>query len=67
MKDKQPPKSYISELEKKIKRLEQEKEILNRAIDIADEQFDTEIIKKYFPLSLKTSKEQRNEDNLLSE
>ena len=37
MKKKAPPKTYISELEKKIKRLEAEKAILNRAIDVADE------------------------------
>ena len=51
MKDKQPPKKKINELEARIKRLEQEKMILNRAIDIADEQFGTNIRKKYLPLS----------------
>ena len=51
MKKKAPPKTYISELEKKIKRLEAEKEILNRAIDIADDMFHTDIRKKYLPLS----------------
>ena len=51
MKDKQPPKKKINDLEAKIKRLEQEKMILNRAIDIADEQFGTNIRKKYLPLS----------------
>lgn len=51
MKDKQPPKKKINELEAKIRRLEQEKMILNRAIDIADEQFGTNIRKKYLPLS----------------
>jgi transposase-like protein len=34
---KSAPNKQIKELEKKIKRLEQEKEILNRAIDIADD------------------------------
>jgi transposase len=53
MKEKQPPRSRIHELEARIKRLEQEKMILNRAIDIADEQFGTNIRKKYLPLSLK--------------
>lgn len=53
MKDKQPPGKKIHDLEAKIKRLEQEKLILNRAIDIADEQFGTNIRKKYLPLSLK--------------
>ena len=51
MKEKQPPRSRIQELEAKIKRLEQEKLILNRAIDIADEQLGTDIRKKYLPLS----------------
>jgi len=58
MKKKAPPKTYISELEKKIKRLESEKEILNRAIDIADEMFNTEIQKKYLPLSQEASDKQ---------
>jgi len=44
------PNKKIRELEKKLKRLEQEKEILNRAIDIADSQFDTDIRKKYLSL-----------------
>lgn len=60
MKGKQPPKSYISELEKKIKRLEAEKEILNRAIDIADDTLGTEIRKKYLLLSLEASKRQED-------
>jgi len=60
MKNKRPPKSQISELEKKIKRLEAEKEILNRAIDIADDTLGTEIRKKYLLLSLEASKRQEN-------
>lgn len=52
---KQAPNKQIKELEKRIKRLEQEKEILNRAIDIADDQFGTEIRKKYLPLSQQAS------------
>ncbi len=60
MKEKRPPKSYISDLEKKIKRLEAEKEILNRAIDIADDMLGTEIRKKYLLLSLEASKKQEN-------
>lgn len=51
MKDKRPPKKKINDLEARIRRLEQEKMILNRAIDIADEQFGTNIRKKYLPLS----------------
>lgn len=58
MKKKAPPKTYISHLEAKIKRLESEKEILNRAIDIADDMFNTEIRKKYLPLSEEVSKQQ---------
>lgn len=45
------PNKKIQELERRIKRLEQEKTILNKAIDIADEMFDTNIRKKYLPLS----------------
>jgi transposase len=58
MKKQAPPKTYISELEKKIKRLEAEKEILNRAIDIADDMLNTEIRKKYLPLSQAASEKQ---------
>lgn len=63
MKKKAPPKTYISQLEAKIKRLEAEKEILNRAIDIADEMFDTEIRKKYLPLSQAASDKQGKASN----
>lgn len=62
MKGKQPPKTRISELEKKIKRLESEKEILNRAIDIADDTMGTEIRKKYLLLSLEASKRQEDKE-----
>ena len=55
---KSPPRSQIAQLEAKIKRLEAEKEILNTAIDIADEMFNTNIRKKYLPLSLKGIKPQ---------
>jgi transposase-like protein len=47
---KQTPNKKIKELEKKIKRLEDEKEILNTAIDIADEMLNTDIRKKYLSL-----------------
>jgi transposase-like protein len=63
MKDKKPPKKYISELEKKIKRLEAEKEILNRAIDIADDTLGTDIRKKYLLLSLEASGKQEQEED----
>jgi transposase len=62
MKKKAPPKTYISQLEAKIKRLEQEKEILNRAIDIADEQLGTEIRKKCLPLSQQASDQRQGEE-----
>jgi transposase len=55
MKKKAPPKTYISQLEAKIKRLEEEKLILNRAIDIADDLLKTDIRKKYLPLSQQAS------------
>lgn len=67
MKKKAPPKTYISQLEAKIKRLEAEKEILNRAIDIADEMLSTDIRKKYLPLSQQASEKQQGEDNTLSD
>jgi len=63
MKKKAPPKTYISQLEAKIKRLEAEKEILNRAIDIADDMFHTDIRKKYLPLSQAASEKKQGENN----
>jgi transposase len=68
MKKKAPPKTYISELEAKIKRLEAEKEILNRAIDIADDLLNIDIRKKYLPLSQKASEQQgEGKENTQSE
>lgn len=66
MKKKAPPKTYISQLEAKIKRLEAEKEILNRAIDIADDMYQTDIRKKYLPLWQQASEEQQGKNNTLS-
>jgi len=63
MKEKKPPKKYISDLEKRIKQLETEKEILNRAIDIADDTLGAEIRKKYLLLSLEASKRQQEKDD----
>jgi transposase len=63
MKDKQPPRKKINDLEARIKRLEQEKMILNQAIDIADEQFGTNIRKKYLPLSQAAFKLQGPEES----
>jgi hypothetical protein len=44
------PHRKIKELERRIKRLEAEKLILNTAIDVADELYNTNIRKKYLPL-----------------
>jgi transposase len=63
MKKKAPPKTYISQLEAKIKRLEAEKEILNRAIDIADDMYQTDIRKKYLPLLQQASEKQQGENS----
>ena len=60
-KSKQPPKTVISQLEAKIKRLEAEKEILNRVIDIADSTMNAEIRKKHLPLLQEASKAQRED------
>ncbi len=55
------PNKKIAELEKKIKRLEAEKTILNMAIDIADETLNTDIRKKYLSLLLsETNPQQAN-------
>lgn len=67
MKKKAPPKTYISQLEAKIKRLEAEKEILNRAIDIADDNLGTDIRKKYLPLWQKASEEQQGKKDIPSD
>jgi hypothetical protein len=67
MKKKAPPKTYISQLEARIKRLEEEKYILNRAIDIADEQLSTDIRKKYLPLSQKIADQQQGKKESGSE
>jgi transposase-like protein len=60
---KDTPNKKIKELEKKLKRLEGEKEVLNRAIDIADSMFHTDIRKKYLSQALEATKLARsNED-----
>ena len=66
MQSKQLPKTVISQLEAKIKRLEAEKEILNRVIDIADSTMNAEIRKKHLPLLQKASKAQRQNPDTLS-
>ena len=64
MKERQTPHQKIRELEKKVKRLESEKEILNRAIDIADDILGAGIRKKYLPLLSKASGQQGEKDTV---
>lgn len=59
MSKKSAPNKKIVELEKKIKRLEAEKVILNMAIDVADETLNTDIRKKYLSLLLNESNKQQ--------
>jgi transposase len=61
MKGKLTPQKQIRELEKKLKRLEMQNEILNKAIEIADENLGTDIRKKYLDLLSKTSGQQADE------
>ena len=56
------PRQKIRELEKKLRRLEAEKEILNRAIDIADEDLGIDIRKKYLALLSAASVQQGTDD-----
>lgn len=49
------PDKRIQELEAKVRRLERDKEILNRAIDIASEMYGDDIRKKYMPQLLKAT------------
>jgi len=55
---KDTPSKRIKELERKLQRLEDEKEVLNRAIDIADATLGTDIRKKYLSLSSKATPDQ---------
>ena len=65
MPKKSAPNKKIKELEKKLRRLEAEKEILNMAIDIADETLHTDIRKKYLSLLLEDANRQQaqNQDS----
>jgi transposase-like protein len=65
MKGKITPQKQIKELEKKLKRLEMQNEILNKAVEIADEQLGTDIRKKYLDLLSKTSGQQGDEASQL--
>ena len=56
------PHKKIRELERRIKRLEAEKLILNTAIDVADEQYNTNIRKKYLPLVQQNSASNKGQE-----
>ena len=56
------PNKKIKDLESKLKRLEAEKEVLNRAIDIADSQFHTDIRKKYLSLLSEATDQAQSEN-----
>ena len=60
------PNRKIAELEKKIKRLEAEKVILNMAIDVAEETLHTDIRKKYLSLLSEELNKQQAQNNILS-
>ena len=64
MSKKSTPNRKIAELEKKIRRLEAEKVVLNLAIDIADETLNADIRKKYLSL---LSNESNNQQALSSD
>ena len=63
MTKKTTPNKKIKELEKKLQRLEAEKEILNRAIDIADATLHTDIRKKYLSLLSQATNNQQQAQN----
>jgi transposase len=65
MNGKASPQKQIRELEKKLKRLQMQNEILNKAVEIADEQLGTDIRKKYLDLLSKTSGQQADEASQL--
>ena len=56
----QSPQEKIKELQARIEELENAKIVLNLAIDIADEEFGTQIRKKYLPQSLAASKKHKS-------
>lgn len=61
MAGKETPSRKIRELEKRIKRLEAEKLILNTAIDVADDLYQTNIRKKFLPLVQQSSASNKGE------
>jgi transposase len=58
MKGKLSPQRQIKELEKQLKRLEMKNEVLEKAIEIADDQLGTDIKKKYLDLLSQASAQQ---------
>ena len=56
------PYKKLKELEKKIKELELKNEVLNKVIDIADEQLGTNIRKKHLALLLGSTKRQSEKE-----
>lgn len=68
MPKKATPNKKIKELEKQLQRLQAQNEILNMAIDIADETLKTSIRKKYLSLlSEKVNDQQAQDDNTASD
>ena len=65
MKGKQSPQAQIRELEKKLKRLQMQNDILNTAVEIADKQLGTDIRKKYLDLLSKNTGQQVEKDTPL--
>ena len=60
---KSPPNKKIKELEKQLKRLQAQNEILNTAIDIADHNLNTSIRKKYLSLLSEATEQAQNEND----
>src|ERR1700741_2568234 len=59
--NKKTPEQRIKELEELLAREKEKVQVLNTAIDIADQMLDTNIRKKYLPESLKGRKPKRQE------
>ncbi|MBC7390227.1 MAG: hypothetical protein H7329_13505 [Opitutaceae bacterium] len=57
------PSKKIKELERKLQRHQDEKEVLNRTIDIEDSTLGTDIRKKVLSLLLKATSDQAQESN----
>jgi Zn-dependent peptidase ImmA (M78 family) len=53
------PREKIRDMNARIKRLEQEKEILSFAIDMISEEVGTDMLKKYLPESQKVIKKRK--------